>query len=104
MNKYDRHDITELLMKVVLITINQPNRPAIKGHSNLIFLFNAESPMNIAVQNETEEGIIQANAGYSITMNCFVSSGMPNETMIWSYYNTVVGVGFKKLDVQRQQQ
>ena len=80
-------------MKVALITINQPNRPTIKGHSNLIFVFNAESPTNIAVQNETEEGIIQATAGYSITMNCSVSSGIPNETMIWRYNNTVVGVG-----------
>jgi hypothetical protein len=51
--------VTEVLMKVALITINQPNRPTIKGHSNLIFVFNAESPTNIAVQNETEEGIMQ---------------------------------------------
>jgi hypothetical protein len=80
-------------MKVALINLNQPNRPTIKGHNNLIFVFNAESPTNIAVQNETEEGIIQATAGYSITMNCSVSSGMPNETMIWRYNNTVVGVG-----------
>jgi hypothetical protein len=52
----------------------------------LIFVFNAESPTNIAVQNETEEGIIQATAGYSITINCSVSSGIPNggmTTLLW---------------------
>ena len=29
-NKTDRHDITEILLKVVLNTINQPNQPLIK--------------------------------------------------------------------------
>jgi hypothetical protein len=59
----------------------------------LIFVFNAESPTNIAVQNETEEGIIHATAGYPVTINCSVNSGLPNETMIWNYNNTVVAVG-----------
>jgi hypothetical protein len=54
-----------------------------------MFVFNAESLTNIAVQNEREEGIIQATAGYSITMNCSVNSGIPNETMIWKY-NTCI--------------
>ena len=58
-----------------------------------IFVFNAESPTNIAVQPETEEGMIQATAGYSVTMNCSVNSGIPNETMIWKYNNTVVAYG-----------
>ena len=40
-----------------------------------------------------QEGIIQATAGYSITINCSVNSGIPNETMIWRYKNTIVGVG-----------
>ena len=54
---------------------------------------NAESPTNIAVQTVTEEGMIQATAGYPITINCSVNSGIPNDTMIWKYNNTVVAVG-----------
>jgi len=64
-----------------------------QSNNNYIFVFNAENPTNIAVQTKTEEGIIQATAGYSITMNCSVNSGIPNETMIWKYNNTVVAVG-----------
>jgi hypothetical protein len=64
-----------------------------QSNNNYIFIFNAESPTNIAVQNETEEGIIQATAGYPVTINCSVNSGIPNETMIWNYNNTVVAVG-----------
>jgi hypothetical protein len=41
----------------------------------------------------TEEGIIQATAGYPVTINCSVSSGIPNETMIWNYNNIVVAIG-----------
>jgi hypothetical protein len=67
-------------------TMNQSN-------NNYIFVFNAESPTDIAVQTETKEGIIQVTAGYYITINCSVNSGIPNETMIWRYNNTVVGVG-----------
>jgi hypothetical protein len=59
----------------------------------MIFVFNSESPTNKAVQNETEEGILQATAGYSITMNCSVNSGIPNETMIWKYNNTIMVIG-----------
>ena len=64
-----------------------------QSNNNYIFVFNAESPTNIAVQTETEEGITQATAGYPVTINCSVNSGMPNETMIWKYNNTVVVVG-----------
>ena len=64
-----------------------------QSNNNYIFVFIAESPTNIAVQNETEEGIIQATAGYPVTINCFVSSGIPNETMIWNYNNIVVAIG-----------
>ena len=56
----------------------------------MIFVFNSESPTNIAVQNETEEGIMQAVAEYSITMNCSVNSGIPKETIVWKYNNTVI--------------
>jgi hypothetical protein len=65
----------------------------IQSNNNYIFVFNAESPTNIEVQAETEEGIIQVTAGYSVTINCSVNSGIPNETMIWKYNNTVVAVG-----------
>ena len=54
---------------------------------------NAESPKNIEVQNETEEGIIQATAGHPITMNCSVNSGIPKETIVWKYNNTIVAIG-----------
>lgn len=64
-----------------------------QSNDNYIFVFNAESPTNIAVQTETEEGIIQATAGYPVTIYCSVNSGIPNETMIWKYNNTVVAVG-----------
>jgi hypothetical protein len=64
-----------------------------QSNNNYTFVFNAESPTNIAVQTETEEGIIQATAGYPVTINCSVNSGIPNEAMIWRYNNTVVAVG-----------
>jgi hypothetical protein len=56
----------------------------------MIFVFNSESPTNIAVQNETEEGIMQAVAEFSITMNCSVNSGIPKETIVWRYNNTII--------------
>ena len=64
-----------------------------QSNNYYIFVFNAESPTNIAVQTETEEGIIKATAGYPVTINCSVNSGIPNETMIWKYNHTVVAVG-----------
>ena len=56
----------------------------------MIFVFNSESPTSIAVQNETEEGIMQAGAEYSITMNCSVNSEIPKETIVWKYNNTIM--------------
>lgn len=62
----------------------------LKRYNNMIFVFNSESPTNIAVQNETEEGIMQAVAEYSITMNCSVNSGIPKETIVWKHNNTIM--------------
>ena len=56
----------------------------------MICVFNSESPTNKAVQNETEEGILQASVGYSITMNCSVNSGIPKETIVWKNNNTIM--------------
>ena len=86
----------------------------------MIFVFNSESPTNIAVQYETEEGMIQVTAGYYITIHCSVNGGIPKETIVWKYNNTIVAIGgsaflshtftptrtdhLKKFDEQRQQQ
>ena len=37
-NKTDRHNITEILMKVALSTTNQPNHQTIRYHVNLLFI------------------------------------------------------------------
>jgi hypothetical protein len=59
----------------------------------MIFIFNSESPTNKAGQNETEEGIIQPTAGYFITIHCSVNSGIPKETIVWKYNNTIMTIG-----------